>query len=122
MATPYHAAVRVVPLDQTLEPEQAGPIVIEIIVRVQPDAGSTVPSAPGDLLTDPDDDGVVTLSMRERQVLQLVAQHYSNRMIAGALTVTEGTVKRYLQRIFAKLDVRTRHQAVEVAGRTKRAA
>jgi DNA-binding NarL/FixJ family response regulator len=55
------------------------------------------------------------LSARETQVLTLVAQGITNRGIAGALTVSEATVKTYLTRIFTKLGVDDRTAAVTEA-------
>jgi len=52
------------------------------------------------------------LSVREREVLQLVAAGYSNRQIADQLIVTVGTVKRHLNNIFGKLGVNSRTQAL----------
>lgn len=55
------------------------------------------------------------LSAREHQVLTLVARGATNRHIAEALTVSEATVKTYLARIFAKLEVDDRTAAVTTA-------
>ena len=52
------------------------------------------------------------LSERELEVLRLVARGYSNRQIAEALFVTLGTVKKHLNNIFGKLQVKNRTQAV----------
>lgn len=49
-----------------------------------------------------------SLSKREYQVCQSVAQGLTNREIAGKLGLTEHTVKGYLYRIFEKLGVSTR--------------
>ncbi|ATL65633.1 response regulator [Nocardia terpenica] len=62
---------------------------------------------------EPEDPG--TLSMREREVLALVAEALSNRQIAGRLGITEGTVKRHLRNIFTKLDAVSRIDAVNRA-------
>jgi len=51
------------------------------------------------------------LSPREVEVLRLVAAGRSNREIAAALTISEHTVARHLQNIFAKLGVSTRTAA-----------
>ncbi|MFF8599278.1 LuxR C-terminal-related transcriptional regulator [Streptomyces sp. NPDC015232] len=52
------------------------------------------------------------LTERELEVLRYVGQALSNRQIGNRLTITEGTVKRHLQNIFAKLDARSRIDAV----------
>jgi two-component system, NarL family, response regulator len=49
-----------------------------------------------------------TLTPREVAVLGLVAQGKSNKEICTALSLAEGTVKTYLQRIFEKLGVSDR--------------
>lgn len=56
-----------------------------------------------------------TLSVRERQVLLLVAEALSNRQIATRLGVTEATVKRHLRNIFTKLEAVSRIDAVNRA-------
>ena len=51
------------------------------------------------------------LSQREQEVLDLVAAGLSNREIAEVLFVTVGTIKKHLNNIFSKLDVKSRTQA-----------
>jgi len=53
-----------------------------------------------------------TLTAREVEVLRLVAQGLSNRLIAERLSLTEGTVKSHLYHIFRKLNVSSRTAAV----------
>jgi DNA-binding NarL/FixJ family response regulator len=54
---------------------------------------------------------VVPLSERELDVLRLLADGRSNREIAAALFLAEGTVKNHVTNILTKLDVRDRTQA-----------
>lgn len=53
-----------------------------------------------------------TLSARELEVLDLVAQALSNRQIAFRLNLTEATVKRHLRNVFVKLGAVSRLDAV----------
>lgn len=55
------------------------------------------------------------LSPREREVLRLIASGSTNRDVAAALEIGEETVKTLLARIFAKLGVRRRAEAVSEA-------
>lgn len=52
-----------------------------------------------------------TLTGRETDVLRLIAQGNSNKEIASALHLTEGTVKGYVSAVLAKLGVADRTQA-----------
>jgi ATP/maltotriose-dependent transcriptional regulator MalT len=56
-------------------------------------------------------DGPGTVSRREREVLDLLAQGLKNKEIARALFITEGTVKVHVRHILEKLDVKTRTEA-----------
>jgi ATP/maltotriose-dependent transcriptional regulator MalT len=55
------------------------------------------------------------LSRRELEVLGLVAAGRTNRQIAGALVISEHTVARHLQNIYAKLAVSSRAAATAYA-------
>jgi LuxR family maltose regulon positive regulatory protein len=56
-----------------------------------------------------------TLSERELQVLQLLADGASNQEIAQELVIAYDTVKRHISHIFSKLGVKNRVQAVRQA-------
>jgi len=55
------------------------------------------------------------LSPREMEVLQLIAKGLSNREIANALSVTEGTIKFHVINILNKLGANDRTMAVTLA-------
>lgn len=57
------------------------------------------------------------LSKRELEVLDLMSKGMSNQEIAGQLFVSLNTIKTHSSKIFEKLDVKRRTQAVEKAKR-----
>ena len=79
------------------------PIASERLVRGLGDAPD-----PGFPRLDPAD----PLTDRELEVLRLMTGGYSNREIARALRVAEGTVKNHVSSILSKLGVRDRTRAV----------
>ena len=58
-----------------------------------------------------------TLHHREVEILELISQGLRNREIGKRLFLSEETVKWYLKRLFGKLTVRTRTEAVAAARR-----
>lgn len=56
-----------------------------------------------------------SLSPREIEVLTMVARGESNKLIAAALGIGEGTIKTHLLRVYAKLGVDDRTAAVTTA-------
>ncbi|ASN18609.1 helix-turn-helix transcriptional regulator [Arthrobacter sp. YN] len=67
------------------------------------------PPAPGS------DVAVWDLAPRELEVLQLLTAGQRNRSIAGALHISENTVKFHIRNLFRKLDVRSRAEAIALA-------
>ena len=63
----------------------------------------------------PDAAALDDLTEREREVLGLVARGFTNREIATRLFLSEGTVKTHVKRIFSKLGLHDRTQAVILA-------
>lgn len=91
-------------------------------IRVIADGGTLIsPSITDRLLRavrrrqSPVDTGLPTvppLTERELEVLRLVAEGYSNREIAQALFLVEGTVKNHVSTVLLKLGARDRTNAV----------
>jgi DNA-binding CsgD family transcriptional regulator len=83
------------------------------LARLAALAGPVPAPAPAPAPATPGAAGALTA--RERQVLALVATGRSNREVAAELLVSEHTVARHLQNIFAKLAVSSRTGAVAFA-------
>lgn len=70
----------------------------------------TVHISSGEVLEEP-------LTARERQVLELLGQGLSNKLIARQLTISEHTVKFHVSSTYAKLGAANRTEAVSQAAR-----
>jgi DNA-binding NarL/FixJ family response regulator len=86
--------------EQLLAPSVTRRLIEEFLARPAP---GSEPAALGDL------------TPREREVLQLIGRGLSNAEIAVAFVVSEATVKTHVNRIFSKLGLRDRVQAVVLA-------
>ena len=64
---------------------------------------------------DGQDRAVAELSLREREVLDLIRQGSTNAEIAARLYISPKTAEHHVSRILAKLGVRTRAEAAAVA-------
>jgi len=86
---------------------------VRTVVVMQP-----APEAPGKDI-DEKELARLGLSGREQEVLQLMAEGLSNQEIADRLFVSLNTIKTHCSRIFEKLDVRRRTQAIEKSKRLR---
>jgi DNA-binding NarL/FixJ family response regulator len=66
--------------------------------------------------SSPSSDEASNLSPREREVLELLARGYLYKEIASTLGISTPTVNTYIRRIYEKLHVRSRAQAVAKYG------
>jgi two-component system nitrate/nitrite response regulator NarL len=87
-----------------------------LVGRAAPEPASPRPAAP-----------FAELTPREREILECIADGMSNKMIARALEITDGTVKLHVKAILRKLGMRSRVEAAVAAvehglGRKRRAA
>ena len=55
------------------------------------------------------------LTTREKQILSLIFEGFSNKEIANRINVSEGAIKASIQNLFSKTGVRTRSQLVRLA-------
>ncbi len=74
----------------------------DLVASSQPDSATTSPEADS------------RLTHRQQEILTLIRNGDSNRMIAGALGISEGTVKLHVSAILKKLNVRNRTEAARV--------
>jgi DNA-binding NarL/FixJ family response regulator len=65
-------------------------------------------------------DELASLTEREREIFQLIAEGLTNRQIGERLFLAEKTVKNYVSSVLAKLGVERRTQAVVLASRLLR--
>lgn len=82
-----------------------------VIERALTRRAETLPRATGPTAIPP---SVEALSPRETEVMRLVAEGLENREIAARLYLSEKTVQNHLTRIYEKLKVNNRAQAVNV--------
>jgi DNA-binding NarL/FixJ family response regulator len=64
--------------------------------------------------------GSSSLSEKEERVLQLITAGSSNRQIAAAMSLAEGTIKNYVSRIMDKLHASTRTELALLKSRQRR--
>jgi len=67
---------------------------------------------PSGAVTDP---AFATLTARERELVELIAQGRDNAQVAATLSLSEKTVRNHITRIFSKLEVHNRPQAIVMA-------
>lgn len=52
---------------------------------------------------------------REKQILKLIAQNYSNKQISIRLGLSVYTIESHCSKIYRKLNAHDRHEAVEIS-------
>lgn len=91
----------------SLNPAAADAVYLaEILAIAGRESGSQVETPPVQSSLGPD-----PLTNRERQVLELLAQHLSDKEIGRSLGISSLTVRKHTSNIFAKLQVNNRGQA-----------
>ncbi|WP_413377731.1 response regulator [Alkalihalobacillus sp. 1P02AB] len=54
----------------------------------------------------------IRFSKREKEVIELLVQGFSNKKIAESLFISEGTVKNYISEVYSKIEINDRAQAI----------
>jgi DNA-binding NarL/FixJ family response regulator len=80
-----------------------------------PKAHHVVVGMPRAMVKEVEEGSGGVLSVREMEILVLVARGLSNRQIASALRLSEDTVKRHLSNAYPKMGVTSRGEAVRKA-------
>src|ERR671916_2317954 len=80
-----------------------------------PKGQHVVVGMPQEMIEEVEEGSGGVLSVREMEILLLVARGLSNRQIARALMVAEATVKRHLANAYPKMGVASRGEAVRHA-------
>lgn len=100
-------------LSHTITAVGSGGILIKAsLLRKAIDALAT--AAPAGEINWPDETEVEALSQREKEILSLLAEGYTNKEIGNALALAEVTAKKHVQNIIAKLQASDRtHAAIK---------
>ncbi|MEJ2134751.1 MAG: LuxR C-terminal-related transcriptional regulator [Desulfofustis sp.] len=80
-------------------------------LQAREDTGKSIPK------TDPSGGMIQPLSKREKEILGLIVDGYTNPQISAMLSISGNTVKRHTSNLFLKLNVNDRTQAAVLAVR-----
>jgi DNA-binding NarL/FixJ family response regulator len=95
-------------IDRNSTPEE----IVTCVERVHGGHRHLAPLAAMRLTASVHSDG---LTVRERQLVELLGKSRTNREIAASLRISESTVQGHLTGLFLKLNARNRTEAIEVA-------
>jgi len=96
-------------------PDDSAPHDERAVPPVGPGAGAGVQSKLVDMLAEP-------LTEKEARILELIVDGNSNKQIAKAVFLAEGTVKNYVSRIMDKFHANTRTELAVMSLRQSRRA
>jgi len=113
LATQNHSlAVLAIVISEVLAEGRTGQGTVLKKTRSQPERFAVGSLGSGSELSLPGSD---VITVRERDVLSMISQGCSNKRIARMLNISPETVKSHVKRIFSKLSVSTRTEAVSRA-------
>jgi len=99
---------RVIQIATAKDPAKRWPDVLSLAIALREAVGR---SEAGHALQT-----IEQLTLREHEVLRLIAEGYTNQEIANRLFVTVATVRWHIRQLYRKLGVRSRVQATVRAG------
>jgi DNA-binding NarL/FixJ family response regulator len=70
------------------------------------------PTAAPDVVAAPNDNAAAALSAREKEVLELITKGFTAEEIAQLILVSQHTVQTYVRRIYSKLKVKSKAEAI----------
>ncbi len=97
-----------------LQPEIASKIISHVV-----DTNSLVKKATNLKAEVKNDDDIIELSEREKEILRYMSRGMTNREISNTLFITEGTVKNYITGIYSKIGINDRTKAIIYATEKK---
>jgi ATP/maltotriose-dependent transcriptional regulator MalT len=113
LASQNHSlAVLAIVISEVLAEGRTGQSTVLKKTRSQPERFAVGSLGSGSELSAPGSDAI---TVRERDVLSMISQGCSNKRIARMLNISPETVKSHVKRIFSKLSVSTRTEAVSRA-------
>jgi len=95
------AAIRAIVRGEAICPPRLCRVLFHMVSQM-PDLNATEPACAPPILT-----------LRQRQLIGLVAKGLTNKEIAAQLNLSEFTVRNHIHRILKQADVRTRREAVQ---------
>ena len=107
--------IKVLAGEPVISPEMMAKLLIAFRAKAAAAPTALPDSAPADSSAVLEEIGLALLSAREREVLALIAQGDSNKLIARHLAIAEATVKIHVQNILRKLQLSSRVQAAVYA-------
>lgn len=95
-------------------------VLVGILHKSRASKANTIKISMGDKLEqDTYMESINDLTARENEVLNLIAQGLTNAEISEKLFISLNTTKSHIQKIYSKLDVKNRTQALNKARNTK---
>jgi LuxR family maltose regulon positive regulatory protein len=93
--------------------KRSDPVLVQYVQRLVSAFGPSAASAESSI----GGDQMEPLTQKELQVLQLVADGYSNSAISDRLVISDSTVRTHLRNVNSKLNARSRTEAVAIGRR-----